>query len=167
MLTRDILNLKGNVIHSIGPSGRLTEAVSRMVALDIGSLVVMEGGIMTGMLTFSEVLRALDTFGAALSGVAVRDVMNSDPICGTPDRTIEELREVMTRHHVRYLPIKDDGQLAGVISFHDVAKAAILQTDMENRLLKRYIESQPEEAALASGSGLTAWERTTFDGFPP
>jgi CBS domain-containing protein len=146
MLTRDILNRKGNVIHSIGPSGSLAEAVSRMVACDIGSLVVMEAGAMTGMLTFREVLRALDAFGAAFGGVAVRDVMNPHPICGTSATSIEELREVMTRHHVRYLPIRDAGSLVGVISFHDVAKAAIMQTDMENRLLKRYIESHPEGA---------------------
>ncbi len=144
MLTRDILNLKGAVIHSIGVSDSLAEAVARMAARDIGSLVVMEGGAMRGMLTFREVLRALDSFGAAFAGIAVREVMDTAPICGTPGDTIDELRELMTRHHIRYLPVKKDEALVGIISFHDVAKAVIMQTDMENRLLKRYIESQPE-----------------------
>jgi CBS domain-containing protein len=144
MLTRDILNLKGSVIHRIGVSDSLAEAVSRMVAHDIGSLVVMDGDAMRGMLTFREVLRALDAFGAAFGGIAVHEIMEADPICGTPGDTIDELRELMTRHHIRYLPVKKDGALAGIISFHDVARAVIMQTDMENRLLKRYIESQPE-----------------------
>jgi CBS domain-containing protein len=67
----------------------------------------------------------------------------SDPICGNPGDTIDELRELMTRHHVRYLPVCDGDKLVGVVSFHDVAKAVIKETSMENRLLKRYIESSP------------------------
>jgi predicted transcriptional regulator len=144
MFTRDILNLKGAVIHGIGPSDSLAEAVSRMVAHDIGSLAVMEGNAMRGMLTFREVLRALNAFGERFGGTAVREVMDSDPICGTPADTIDELRELMTRQHIRYLPVKQNGALVGVISFHDVAKAVIMQTDMENRLLRRYIETEPE-----------------------
>jgi CBS domain-containing protein len=71
--------------------------------------------------------------------------MVTDPVCGHPADTIDELREVMTRHHVRYLPVKDGETLVGVVSFHDVAKAVIKETSMENRLLRRYIESQPSE----------------------
>jgi CBS domain-containing protein len=144
MLTRDILNLKGAAIHRIGASDSLAGAIARMVARDIGSLVVMEDDMMRGMLTFREVLRAIDHYGAAFGDVPVREIMDTAPICGTPAHTIDELRELMTRHHVRYVPVKKDEALVGIISFHDVAKAVIMQTDMENRLLKRYIESEPE-----------------------
>ena len=57
----------------------------------------------------------------------------------------DKLHDLMTRNHVRYLPVKDGDKLVGVVSFHDVAKAVIKETSMENRLLKRYIESQPAE----------------------
>jgi len=43
--------------------------------------------------------------------------------------------------------VKEDDRLLGVISFHDVAKAAIKETNFENRLLKRYIEHQPADEA--------------------
>jgi CBS domain-containing protein len=145
MLIRDILNLKGGTIYSIEPSGRLTAAVDLMVRHDVGSLVVVEGGRMVGMLTFREVLQALQDGGGNLAETDARSVMVAEPVCGTPDQTIDELREIMTRHHVRYLPVKDQDTLVGVVSFHDVAKAVIKETSMENRLLKRYIESQPAE----------------------
>lgn len=143
MLIRDILNLKGGTIYSIEPSGRLTAAVDLMVRHDVGSLVVMDGGRMVGMLTFREVLQALQSAGGALADRQAREVMVTEPVCGNPGDTIDELRELMTRHHVRYLPVQDGGQLLGVVSFHDVAKAVIKETSMENRLLKRYIETQP------------------------
>ena len=145
MLIRDILSLKGGAIYSIEPGGLLTAAVELMVGHDIGSLAVMEEGKLVGMLTFREVLKALRSARGSLADVEARAVMVSDPVCGHPADTIDELREVMTRHHVRYLPVKDGETLVGVVSFHDVAKAVIKETSMENRLLRRYIESQPSE----------------------
>ena len=143
MLIRDILNLKGGTIYSVDGTDALTRAVSIMVEHDIGSLVVMDSGRMVGMLTFREVLQALDKHDGSLSDVEAREVMVKDPICGTPADTIDQLREVMLSNHIRYLPVKDGERLAGVVSFHDVAKAIMKETSMENRLLRRYIESQP------------------------
>ena len=78
-------------------------------------------------------------------GERVDDVMVKEPVCGDPDQTIDELRELMTLHHVRYLPVMAGERLLGIVSFHDVAKAVIKETSMENRLLRRYIESQPSD----------------------
>jgi CBS domain-containing protein len=120
-----------------------------MVARDIGSLVVVRDGAMAGLLTFREVLRALEGNGGTLARVRVSDIMVADPVYGSPADTIDELREVMTQNHVRYLPVIDSGQLIGIVSFHDVAKAVIKETSMENRLLRRYIEQAPEIDAQA------------------
>jgi predicted transcriptional regulator len=147
MLIRDILNLKGSTIYSIEPDASLEAAVDMMVRHDIGSLAVMCGTSMAGMLTFREVLRALQKGRGNIAGICARDVMLADPICGTPDQTMDELRQLMTLHHVRYLPVLEADRLVGIVSFHDVAKAVIKETSMENRLLKRYIESQPSEQA--------------------
>jgi CBS domain-containing protein len=142
MVVRDILKMKDGALYSIEPAGSLRSAVGLMVQNDVGSLVVIEAGRMVGMLTFREVLKALDAAGS-IADLAARDVMVRDPVCGSPGDTIDELREVMTRHHVRYLPVQDGETLLGIVSFHDVAKAVIRETSMENRLLKRYIEADP------------------------
>ncbi len=147
MIVRDILHLKGNAIFSIASTGSMPEAVRIMAANDIGSLVVMEGGKMAGMLTFREVLKALDTHQCDASDLRAGEMMVKEPVCGHPGDSLEHLREVMTRNHIRYLPVLDGEQLLGVISFHDIAKAVIRETSFENRLLKRYIEHSPEESA--------------------
>jgi CBS domain-containing protein len=144
MFIRDILSLKGSTIFSIAADGKVADAVSMMVANDIGSLVVMEGGRMAGMLTFREVLKALDAQGGNLGGLQVGAVMARNPICGSPGDSIDHLRELMTNNHIRYLPVREGDALLGVISFHDVAKAVIKETSFENRLLKRYIKNWPE-----------------------
>lgn len=145
MIIRDILNLKGNTIFGIPSTGRVSEAVGVMVRNDIGSLVVLEGGQMAGMLTFREVLKAIDAQRGNLDDLQVGSVMVGDPICGHPDDSLEQLRELMIRNHIRYLPVKETGRLLGIISFHDVARAVIKETSSENRLLKRFIKNWPEK----------------------
>jgi CBS domain-containing protein len=144
MIIRDILSMKGGTIFSMPPDGKVSAAVGTMVKNDIGSLVVMEDGRMTGMVTFREVLKALDVQGGNLADLRIREVMVANPITGNPDDTLDHLREVMTKNHIRYLPVTDGDQLLGVISFHDVAKSVIKETSFENRLLKRYIKNWPE-----------------------
>jgi CBS domain-containing protein len=144
MIIRDILNMKGGRIFSIAPDGRVADAVKLMVEQDIGSLVVLDGERMAGMLTFREVLLGLNANGGNLGDMRVKSLMVADPVCGSPGDSIDHLREVMTKNHVRYLPVREGDKLLGVISFHDVAKSVIKETSFENRLLKRYIKNWPE-----------------------
>jgi CBS domain-containing protein len=137
--------MKGGTIYSIGPQGTVAEAVSMMVMHDIGSLVVLDGANLAGMLTFREVLKALEARQGSPAGLKVRDVMLVDPACGEPEDSLESLRELMNKNHIRYLPVKEGGKLLGVISFHDVANAVIKETTFHNRLLKSYIKNWPEE----------------------
>ena len=151
MIIRDILHLKGGTIFSVAPEQRVADAVALMVKHDIGSLVVMTDGVMTGMLTFREVLRGLGARQGNLGDLPVSDVMVTAPVtCGQED-TLDTLREVMTQQHVRYVPVLDGGKLLGVISFHDIAKAAIKEASFENRLLKTYIKNGSEAEDAPKG----------------
>jgi CBS domain-containing protein len=145
MIIRDILKMKGGTVFSVGPKDAVSDAVSMMVTSDIGSLVVLDGAKLTGILTFREVLNALNARGGNLSGLAVGDVMIKDPACGNPEDSLESLRELMNKDHIRYLPVKEGDRLLGVISFHDVANAVIKEASFHNRLLKSYIKNWPEE----------------------
>lgn len=145
MIIRDILKMKGNAVLSVPPDAPLAEAVRLMVAHDVGSVVVMQDGRMAGMLTFREVLRVVDGAGGALGASTAGQVMIGEPIVGKPEDTIDHVRQVMTDSHQRYLPVMEDERLVGVISFHDVARAAINAAQFENRLLKRYIKDWPED----------------------
>ena len=145
MQVKDILKIKGGQIFSISPDALLPQAVSLMVEHDIGSLVVMEKGQMTGLLTFREVLSAVHRHRGDIHEVKVDQVMVGAPICGNLDDSVDEMRGVMTDKHIRYLPIKDNGALIGVLSFHDVAKASLRAASFENKLLKQYIKNWPEQ----------------------
>jgi CBS domain-containing protein len=144
MLVKDILKIKGGQIFSIGPDALLPQAVGLMVERDIGSLLVMEKAMMVGLLTFREVLAAVNRHRGDIHEVRVEEVMVMEPVCASPDESADHMRTIMTDQHIRYLPIMENGALIGVLSFHDVAKAALRAVNFENKLLKQYIKDWPE-----------------------
>jgi CBS domain-containing protein len=150
MIIRDIIKMKGSNVFSIGPEGKASEALNVMVKNDIGSLVVLDGGRLAGMLTFREILKALDARNGSLAGLKVADVMIANPVCGSPEDSLESLREMMNKDHIRYLPVTEGDKLLGVISFHDVANAVIKEVTLHNRMMKSYIKNWPEEESAKS-----------------
>ncbi len=146
MQVSEILAVKGQALFTIAPNKTLADAVAIMTGQDVGSLVVFDAGRMVGMLTFREVLKAVQQGGAAWGGLAISGVMVKDPVVAGPEMEVDDLRRLMIEHHMRYLPVMDGGTLMGVISFHDVARAVLEEQSFENRMLKAYIRDWPAEA---------------------
>jgi CBS domain-containing protein len=147
MLVSEILRIKGNTLYTTTPDGAVMDSVKVMADNDIGSLVVMEGGRLAGMLTFREVLAAMAKLEGSLAGVRVADIYECDPLTAAPALDVMELRRSMLERHARYVPVMDGSMLQGVVSFHDVAKAVYDEQNFENRMLKSYIKDWPDEAS--------------------
>ena len=145
MKVSDILRVKGGTLFTASPEQPLAEAVETMSERDIGSLVVMDHGELTGMLTFREVIQAVVQNGGSLGSTLVRSVMDDHPLTCTPETEIDEVRRMMLGRHARYMPVMSQRTLMGVISFYDVAKAVVDGQDFENRMLKAYIRDWPVE----------------------
>lgn len=145
MRVSEILRIKGHTLFTTAPAGSVLDAVKVMAQHDIGSLVVMDRGRLAGMLTFREVLEALSRREGALGGLAIEAIYERNPLTASPDLEVMELRGAMLERHARYVPVMDGGTLMGVVSFHDVAKAVFEEQSFENRMLKSYIKSWPDE----------------------
>lgn len=147
MKVRDILKSQNRPPVTVPPETPLSLCVISMADEDLGSLVVMDGSTVAGLLTFREVIQGLawrqkelrDGPTPPVAELRVRDVMNPRPLCTTPHVELHDLRALMIRQHQRYLPVVDDGALIGVISFHDVARSVFEEQEFENRMLKSYI----------------------------
>lgn len=152
MKVKEILRVKGGTLFTVSPQATLGECVVTMADHDVGSLVVMEKGNLVGLVTFREVIRTLakrqkeHRTGPTppISEISVSEVMNAEPAVATMDMELDALRKMMLENHQRYLPVTEEGKtLAGVISFHDVAKAVLEEQSFENRMLKGYIRDWP------------------------
>jgi len=143
MQVKEILKVKGTRLVSVEPGSSVVDAVRTMAAQNLGSLVVLDGSRMLGLLTFHEVLNALARSGGALANLAVSDIMQATPVTASPEMEVNDLRRAMLESGARYLPVLKNEVLIGVISFRDVAKAVLEEQDFENRMLKGYIKNWP------------------------
>ena len=156
MKVSDILRVKGNTLFTVTPDQPLADAVRIMSEHDIGSLVVMDHGDLTGMLTFREVIAAIVRNDGQIGRTVVRSVMDDHPLTCTPETEIDEVRRMMLGRHARYMPVLNGRNLMGVISFYDVAKTVVEAQDFENRMLKAYIRDWPVEEGADGAAGQAA-----------
>ncbi len=145
MKVSDILRVKGNTLYTAQPDQALMDAVSLMADKDLGSLVVMDKGQVTGMLTFREVILKIVGNGGQVGASTVSDAMEKQPLTCTPETEIDEVRRMMLERHARYMPVIEGTMLMGVISFYDVAKAVVDAQNFENKMLKAYIRDWPQD----------------------
>lgn len=145
MLIREVLEVKtGEGVVSVEPDAPVSEAVKRMVEHGIGSLVVMKEGTMVGFVTERDIVKSMHRDGVCLTDFSVSDLMEKEPLVASLEDSVDYARDAMTKSHTSHLVVLDGPKLAGVISFHDVARACLKEANFENALLKRYIKHWPE-----------------------
>jgi CBS domain-containing protein len=144
MKVSDILRVKGGTLFTVPSDEPLAKAMNDMASKDIGSLVVMDKGVLAGMLTFREVIQQIVKNGGQVGDTPVREAMDAQPSTCTGDTDIDDVRRMMLEHHARYMPVMDGNMLMGVISFYDVAKAVVDGQNFENKMLKAYIRDWPD-----------------------
>ena len=59
-----------------------------------------------------------------------------------PDEEVEALAVLMTKHHIRHVPVLEDGVLAGIVSIGDVVKSRIEELEEDREVLYKYIDSR-------------------------
>jgi CBS domain-containing protein len=144
MLVSDILRVKGTTLYTTTPEDSLADAMQLMAEKDIGSLVVISNGLVVGMLSFREVILAVNKNGGTVGTTTVYRAMDNGPLTCTMQTELDEVRRMMLGRHARYMPVLENRMLMGVISFYDVAKAVVDSQNFENKMLKAYIRDWPE-----------------------
>jgi len=118
---------------------RMNETVETAARLlqreNISALVVKddcdtEGTVAVGMVTERDVVSAVALHGAAGLVRRVSDLISVQRLisCRSSD-TLDEVRRLMSEHHIRHLPVIDDHGLIGVISMRDVGLAGLDAAD--------------------------------------
>jgi CBS domain-containing protein len=102
------------------PEDTLAEAARKMWKQQTGSLLVMDGEDLVGIVTERDVLKAV-AGGGPLQSTHVSEVMSKDLVTVGPGTSLREAAKVMADRWIRHLPVVDGGRLVGVISQRDLA----------------------------------------------
>ncbi len=117
---RHILEVKGKDIWDITPDETVYNALRLMADKDVGTLLVMDGSRLLGMISEREYARQVILQGRSSRETRVREIMSTDFFPIHPDQTVEECMDLMTSKRVRYLPVMEGSEVLGVISIGDV-----------------------------------------------
>ncbi|MGH2674848.1 MAG: CBS domain-containing protein [Actinomycetota bacterium] len=120
------------------PDDDLAAAARKMWEQQTGSLLVLEGEDLIGIITERDVLRAVAT-GMALD-TPVSEVMSKDLITVEPTTSLREAAGIMTERWIRHLPVLEGGRLVGIVSQRDLAGVLAVALN-EPEGLHRLIES--------------------------
>ena len=109
----------------VTPETRVSEAAELMASEDVGSLPVLDGDRVTGVITDRDIVVRAVAMKKDTQGMPVRDIASSDPVTVRADDDLSDALKLMAAHQVRRLPVVDEhDQLVGVIAQADVAMAA-------------------------------------------
>jgi len=136
---RQLLQAKGNMVHSVAPDSTVFEALERMASYDVGALMVMDGSRLVGIFSERDYARKVILMGRFSKDTLVREVMTDNLITITPDATVADCMNLMTGNRVRHLPVMENNQLVGVVSIGDVVKAIMTQQELMITELEAYI----------------------------
>ena len=111
-------------VRSVSPSDSLTDAAVAMRDEDVGSLPVVAGDRVVGIVTDRDIVVRAVAERADPQTLVVGDVSSGELVTVQPDENLDEALELMARHRVRRLPVVENGRLVGVVAQADVALEA-------------------------------------------
>jgi CBS domain-containing protein len=106
----------------VTPETLVSEAARLMKSEDVGSLPILEGEKVTGVITDRDIVIRAVAEEKDPRGMPVREVASRELVTIRPDEDLSEALKLMASYQVRRLPVVDeDNTLVGVIAQADIA----------------------------------------------
>lgn len=117
----------------------LADAAARMWNSQTGSLLVMDGNNLLGIVTERDLLRAVAQ-GQDPTKTALKDVMRTEVITVDPQTTLKDAAKLMATKWIRHLPIVENGVVVGIVSQRDLT-GVLAEALHEPSALHKLVES--------------------------
>jgi CBS domain-containing protein len=136
---RQLLDQKPQDVWSVAPAASLWDVLQLMDEHDIGAVVVLDEGSITGIFSERDFARYAARNKKISLELPVSVLMTSQVVSIRPDQLLDECMALMTEKNIRHLPVLDQGQLIGLVSIRDVVKEIVSQRDTTIHSLENYI----------------------------
>ncbi len=107
---------------TIEPTATAQEAAKIMKSEDIGSLPIVEGDKLVGVVTDRDISIRIVAEGRG-TDTTVSEIASKDVVTIDPQQSIDEAARLMAEHQVRRLPVvEEDGRIVGILAQADIAQ---------------------------------------------
>ncbi len=138
-LVKHLLDAKNRDLISINPDASVLDAIKLMASESIGSVLVMQDGELVGIVTERDYARKVIVKGRSSSSTNVDEIMSTNIISVSPDKSVNACMTTMTDEKIRHLPVIDESKVVGIISIGDLVQAIIEDQQDEIHQLEQYI----------------------------
>lgn len=140
-LVKHLLDRKGTEVVSIAEDASVLDAIKVMADRSIGSLLVMEGDALKGIVTERDYARKVIIKGRSSKSTQVGEIMTTEVYTAKTDQTVNDCMTVMSEKRIRHLPVVEGEKVVGLISIGDLVHAIIKDQQEEIEQLAQYISS--------------------------
>ena len=138
-LVQHLLDTKGGDVISIAPEASVFDAIKLMADRAVGSLLVMKGEEMLGIVTERDYARKVILLGRSSETTRVEQIMSTEVIAASVEQTVQECMTLMTEKRIRHLPVVAGDRVIGLISIGDLVQAIISEQRQAIEQLENYI----------------------------
>lgn len=138
---QQILDQKGHRIVSAAPTDSVRDVIKLMAEHNVAAILIMDGSELVGISTERDYARKVILLGRNSADTPVSVIMTSPVICVAPGDTAQKCMSLMTEKKCRHLPVRDNGEIIGMVSIGDLVKAVIEDQQQEIEQLTQYISS--------------------------
>jgi CBS domain-containing protein len=142
-----VMSHKGRGLHCVSPEDTVIEAVRKMNAAGVGSVVVTDGDDLVGIFTERDVLVRLVEQCRDPASTVVREVMTEDPLCVGMETSVEDTMILMTENRCRHVPVLDGDALQGLVSIGDLIRWIVRDRDVRLDKLLRALRLPKRKAS--------------------
>lgn len=145
MYISDVLEAKGGGVITIVQTETIQAAAKVLRERRFGSLVVRDShGKVAGIITERDIIRGVAERGSAILNWRVEDLMTRDVKTCKPTQLLKDVMEMMSRRHIRHVPVVDDeGKLIGIISSTDIVRFRLNERSGEVAVLRDLNVARP------------------------
>jgi len=137
---KEILKSKGNDIWSVTPDTTVYDALKIMAEKNIGAMLVIDHEKrLQGIFSERDYARKIALLGRSSRETTVSQIMTSRVFYVESEEKIRNCMALMTREHIRHVPVIDNGEIVGLVSIGDVVKSIISNQDFLIEQLEDYI----------------------------
>jgi len=139
MYARQLLSDKSYELYSVSPDTMVFDAIKLMAEAKVGALLVLEDEQLVGIVSERDYARKVILESRSSRETHVSDVMTNVVLTVTPEQSIDECLVLMSKHHIRHLPVAENGKPIGMLSVMDVVRNIISEKEQLIDQLEHYI----------------------------
>lgn len=136
-----ILESKGREITTVNGDVPVSEAIAKMVAEDIGAIVIKGESHPRGIITERDIMRLWNE-KERVQNTPVEKIMSEKLVVTKIDDSLMDALTVMIQKRIRHLLVTDGPEVVGILSIRDLVQERVKNNEASIRYMEDVLASE-------------------------